>query len=238
MQQPPEFPPPPPGQFPQPPGQSPPPTQYPQGSPTAQYPPAQYPPAQYPPAQYPPAQYPPQGPYATQPWPGTTPAPYAARPARPGSVTAASVLLIILAVPPILFAIAAFVGAGLFHSANGRLNDTPFSGFGDAVARVAVVFGIVSLAYGVTKLIAGIRSLAGRNAWRVTGIVLSAVGAAFWVLTLIGSIGGNRDSFQNHGPNGGGIVLSLIFLAMNLITLILLGKAGDYFHQAQGQYRG
>jgi hypothetical protein len=134
------------------------------------------------------------------------------------------VLLIVLAVPPILFAIAAFVGAGLFHSANGRLNDTPFSGLGDAVARVAVAFGVVSLAYGVAKLIAGIRSLAGRNAWRVTGIVLSAIGAAFWVLALVGSISGNRDSFENHG--------------MNVVTLVLLGRAGDYFRSASGQYRG
>ncbi len=214
MQQPPEFPPP-------PPGQSPPQTQ-PQG---------------FPPAQYPPAQYPPQGPYPTQPWPGPAPAPYAGRPVRPGSVTAASVLLIILAVPPILFALLAFVGAGMFHSANGRLNDTPFSGLGDAVARVAVVFGIVSLAYGVAKLIAGVRSLAGRNAWRVTGIVLSSVGAAFWVLALVGAIGGNRDSFQDNGPNGGGIVLSLIFLAMNLVALVLLGRSGEYFRSASGQYR-
>ena len=225
MQQPPEFPPPPPGQYPPPP---------------AQYPPPQtaYPPGQYPAPQSPPAQYPPQGPYASQPGPGAGPAPYAVRQARPGSVTAASVLLIVLAVPPILFAIAAFVGAGLFHSANGRLNDTPFSGLGDAVARVAVAFGVVSLAYGVAKLIAGIRSLAGRNAWRVTGIVLSAIGAAFWVLALVGSISGNRDSFQNHGPNAGGIVLSLIFLAMNVVTLVLLGRAGDYFRSASGQYRG
>jgi hypothetical protein len=212
MQQPPEYPPPPQGQFPPPPVQS----------PTAPYPPAQYPA--------------PQGQYATQPWPGAAPVPSVRRD-RPGAVTAASVLLIILAVPPILFALLAFVGAGMFHSANGQLNDTPFSGFGDALARVAVVFGVVSLAYGVAKLVAGIRSLAGRNAWRVTGIVLSALGTAFWVLALVGSISGNRDSFEDHGPNGGGIVLSLVFLAMNLTALILLGRAGEYFRSSSGQYR-
>lgn len=226
MQQPPDLPPSPPGPAP-----APPPPQPQQGGYPAvpQYPPAPYPAPQ---GASPPQPWPGAAPYGTRPWPGTTPAPYGVRPERPGPVTAASVLLIVLAVPPIVFAIAAFVGAGLFHSANGQLNDTPFSGLGDAVARVAVAFGLVSLAYGVAKLIAGIRSLAGRNSWRVTGIVLSAIGAAFWVLALVGSISGNRDSFQNRGVNGGGVVLSMLFLAANLVALVLLARAGEYFRAA------
>src|SRR5204862_286545 len=83
------------------------------------------------------------------------------------------------AVPPILFAILAFVGAGVFHTENGKLTGSEFAGLGDAVARIILVFGIVSLAYGVAKLIAGIRTLAGRNGWRVTGVVLASIAAAF-----------------------------------------------------------
>jgi len=175
-----------------------------------------------------------QGPYSPQPWPdsSTAPGPYQGQPGRPGSVTAAAVLLIILAIPPILFAILAFVGAGVFHTENGKLSGTEFAGLGDAVARIIVVFGIVALAYGVAKLIAGIRTLAGRNGWRVTGIVLSAIGAAFWVLALIGSINGNNNnsSFDtNSGPNAGGIALSIAFLVMNVLAIVLLARSGEYF---------
>ena len=119
---------------------------------------------QQPPGGFPP---PPQGPNPPQPWPASAPGPYQGPPTRPGSVTAASVLLIVLAVPPIVFGVLAIVGAGLFHTENGKLSDTEFAGLGDAIARIVLVFGIVSLAYGVTKLIAGIRTLAGRNAWRI-----------------------------------------------------------------------
>src|SRR3954466_7936202 len=173
-----------------------------------------------------------QGPYAAQPWPGATPGPYQGPPQRPGAVTAASVLLIILAVPPILFAILAFVGAGVFHTQNGKLSGSEFAGLGDAVARIILVFGIVSLAYGVAKLIAGIRTLAGRNGWRVTGIGLASRPAAFWVLALIGSINGNNNNegFEtNTGPNAGGIGLSIAFLAMNVLVIVLLARSGEYF---------
>jgi hypothetical protein len=119
-----------------------------------------------------------------------------AAPARPGSVTAASVLLIILGVIPCIFA-------------------------------------VLALAYGVVKLIAGIQVLKPKNGWRVTGIVFASIGAAFWVIALIGSISGNNNNNQfdttNSGPNAGGIVLSLVLLAANAITIVLLARAGAFF---------
>jgi hypothetical protein len=185
------------------------------------------------PPQYPP---PPGDPYAPQPWPGGQatgpPNPYVSRPERPGSVTAAAILLIVLSILPLLVALAAFVGASFFHRVNGRLDNTDFSGLGDAVAGVVIAFGVVSLAYGVVKLIAGIKVLGGSNAWRVTGIVFAALGAAFWVLALIGSVNGNDNSdLQPHRTNAGGVALSIVFLALNVLVIVLLAKAGGYFHR-------
>jgi hypothetical protein len=185
------------------------------------------------PPQYPP---PPGDPYSPQPWPGAQPAPYQygapPRETRPGSVTAAAVLLIVLSVIPMLVAIALFFGASVFHRANGEFDNTQFSGIFDDIAGVAVAFGVVSLAYGVVKLIAGIKVLSGSNAWRVTGIVFAALAAALWVLSLIGSVNGNQNDFQDTGPNAGGAVFSALLLAANIVVIVLLARAGDWFHRA------
>jgi hypothetical protein len=181
---------------------------------------------------------PPQDPYAPQPWPGGSqpgpyqaqPAPYQGPPRRPGSVIAAAVLLMILAVIPFLLALAAFVGASLFHKVNGRFTNTQFSGLPDAVARVVLVIGVISLVYAVVKLAAGIGVLSGRSGWRVTGIVFAALGAAFWALALIGAIGGdNNDAQTTHKASAGGIVFSLVFLVLNVTVIVLLGKSGEWF---------
>jgi hypothetical protein len=153
-------------------------------------------------------------------------------------VTAAAVLLIILAVVPMLIALALFVGAGFAHRVNGEFEGSGFAGLGDAIAGIAVAFGVVALAYGIVKLIAGIKVLGGSNGWRVTGIVFSALGAAFWVLSLIGSINGNENNngFSNvdTGPNAGGIAFSLVFLALNVVTIVLLAKSGPWFRALSG----
>ena len=65
-----------------------------------------------------------------------------------------------------------------------------------------VVLGVISLAYGVTKLIAGIRVLAASNAWRITGIVLAVLASGFWLPALIGrSV--TTDTTRATGRNNG-----------------------------------
>jgi len=184
------------------------------------------------PPQYPP---PPGDPYSPQPWPGSQPVPYqyGAPPSatRPGSVTAAAVLLIVLSVVPMLVALALFFGASVFHRANGQFDNTQFSGLFDNIAGIAVAFGVISLAYGVVKLIAGVKVLSGSNAWRVTGIVFAAIATGLWTLSLIGAIGGNQNDLQDTGPNGPGIAFSAILLAANIVVIVLLAKAGEWFRR-------
>lgn len=182
------------------------------------------------PAGYTPATPPP-------PPPGTTPM-------RPGSVTAAGVLLIILgafaAIGGVLFLVG---GAFLAGGDVGEQFEEQFgSGFGDvfeAAAGVLIVVAILVIAYAIFKIIAGAKVLGLRNGWRITGIVLSAVAMLGWVIVLIGSFQGSEQvgvdpttlelTTVSAGPNIGGIIFSLVFLAANTITLILLARAGSAF---------
>lgn len=185
---------------------------------------------------------PPPNPWTPQPWPGggtTTAPPHAYRPPprRPGSVTAASVLLIVLSVPPILGAILAFVGAGLFHRVGDRFTSPELRNLrdlSDTVVRLIVVLAVLSLAYGIVKLVAGIRVLAGSNSWRVAGIVLAVMASALWVLALIGTLEGNNGTPETtRGSAAGGAVLSAMFLAANILVIVFLARARAYFEDGR-----
>jgi hypothetical protein len=157
---------------------------------------------------------------------------------RPGGVTAAGILLIILgafaALGGILFA---FGGAFL---ASADFEDQFGGQFGDifgAAGGVLIVLGIVVIAYAVFKIIAGAKVLRLRNGWRIAGIVLCAVAIVGWILSLISAFQGQQtidpNTFETTqaGANIGGIVLAVIFLAANLTTLILLARSGQVFRR-------
>jgi hypothetical protein len=190
---------------------------------------AQQPPS-YPP---PPAQGPPAPGY---PAPGYQ----AGRPARPGSVTAAGVLLIILGSFAALGGIFVMIGAAFLATADFGELAPGFDVFG-AAAGIAVVLGIVVLVYATFKIISGAKVLALRNGWRIAGIVLCAVAIVGWILSLISAFqGGESGQFDPNtlefttvstGPNIGGIVLSAILLATNIITLVLLARSGEAFRR-------
>lgn len=162
--------------------------------------------------------------------------------ARPGSVTAAGILLIILGAFAAIGGLLALAGGAFL--ASGDFGDQFGGQFGDvfqAAGGVAVVVGILVIAYAVFKIIAGAKVLALRNGWRITGIVLCAVAMVGWLLMLIGSFQGTEqagidpNTFEfttvSTGPSIGGIIFALVFLAANTYTLILLARAGSAFHR-------
>jgi hypothetical protein len=188
-------------------------------------------------AQQPPGGYPP---------PPTGYAVPAAAPRRPGSVTTAGVFLIILGALAGLGGIfmtlgAAFLATADFGEQFGEQFGQQFGDLFQAAAGVAVVLGILVIVYAVFKIISGAKVLALRNGWRVAGIVLCAIAAVGWVLSLISSFaGGQQQSFDpttfevttvSAGPNIGGIILSLLFLGANVVTLVLLARAGHAFRR-------
>ena len=194
--------------------------------------------AQQPPAgpPQPPGGYPPQPPSGGYSQPAYPIAP--ARPARPGSVTAAGVLLIVLgafaAIGGAVVILGVVVGARVLQDLGGEFADVA----GTATA-IGVIVGVAVIVYAVFKIIAGARVIGLRNGWRITGIVLCAVAMVGWLVSLIGAFQGQNEDFAQFGvdvsvptgPNIGGIILSAVFLAANLLTLILLARAGSAFRR-------
>lgn len=156
------------------------------------------------------------------------------RPAtRPGGVTAAAVILIILGAIACIFGVLAIIAA---FAAEGALDDLDLGGIDSGtVTGVIAVVAILLLGYGITTLISGIKTLGLNNAWRVTGIVMASIGAAFWLLGFVGSFSSAEEinfetsTFTTGGPNYGSMVLSLAVLALNVLVIVLLAKNGRYF---------
>ena len=169
-------------------------------------------------SQQPPA-YPPAGP--------PPPPPPAGRPAvgiRPGGVTAAAVVLIILGVIYALFGVIAAIGGG----AVGDL-------LGGAFAGAVIAIGIVVVIFGVLEVIAGIRILGLSQGWRIGGIVLASIGAVFSLISLIGAFSGQQEfdfetgQITQGGINAGSLIFALIFLAANLFVIIQLARSRAAF---------
>jgi hypothetical protein len=172
-------------------------------------------------SQQPPGSYPPPGP---PPPPSAYPPPtgYQTAGTRPGGVTTAAVLLIILGA---LTAI-----GGLFVMIGGGALAGTFGGLGGVV----IVVGVLVLAYAVFEIIAGIKVLGLSSGWRIAGIILAAIGAVFSVISLIGSFSGQNqldpDTFEiTSGPNVGGIIFNLIFLTMYVLVVVLLARNSRAF---------
>jgi hypothetical protein len=203
----------------------------------AQQPPGEHPPP--PPQSYPAGGYPsggyPSGGYAT-------PAGFG----RPSSVTAGGVLLIVLGslagLGGLLFIMGGvFLVSADFDEVIGSQVTGPFRDLFGAAVGIFIVFGVLAIVYAVFKIIAGAKVLALRNGWRIAGIVLCAVACVGWVISLIGAIQGSDEaqfdlgtsefSTVATGPSIGGIIVALLFLAANVITIVLLARSGQAFRR-------
>jgi hypothetical protein len=185
----------------------------------AQQPPGGYPPAgppsgppsgpPPPPSGYQPAGYPPPGYQATT---------------RPGGVTAAAIMLIVLGGLTAIGGILIMIGGGALAGAFGGLGG------------IVIVFGLIALAYAILEIISGAKILGLSPGWRIWGIVLAAVGAVFTVISLIGNFSGgdpefdpNTFQFSSGGPNWGGIIFNLLFLAAYIVVIVLLVRNSRAF---------
>jgi hypothetical protein len=177
----------------------------PPGAPPPAGPPGGPPP---PPSSYPPSAYQPGYPAAT----------------RPGSVTAAAVLLIILGAVTAIGGIFIMVGGGALAGTFGGLGG------------VIIVVGVLALTFAVFEIISGIKILGLSPGWRIAGIVLCAIGAVFSLISLIGSFSGGEAQFDPEtlefstgGPNIGGIIFNLLFLAAYVVVIVLLARSSQAF---------
>lgn len=141
---------------------------------------------------------------------------------RPGMVTAAGVILIVLGVLTLVIGLFALLGAALFAGAAGSLGevaDTPagFGGMMGAFAGLIIVFVVIVLAFGTLEILGGIKAMAGRSWARITGIVLGVIGA---LLSLSG---------LTSPDAGGGIVVSIAIAAAFAFVVFALATTGRWF---------
>jgi hypothetical protein len=164
-----------------------------------------------------------EAPPAPSAWPaastgGTVVAPVA----RPGLVTAAGVVLIVLGVLTLVIGVFGIIGAAAFAGVAGSLGETADApaGFGNmmgAFAGLVVVVVILVLAWGVLQIVAGAKSLSGRNWARITGIVVGVIGALLFLAGLT-----NPDA-------GNGIFVNIAIAAAYVFVVIALAMGGSWF---------
>jgi hypothetical protein len=140
-------------------------------------------------------------------------------PERPGQVTAAAVILIVLGVIVALFGILALLGAALFPA----VADTPefreqFGTMSDAFGTLFLTFGIIVLAYGILETASGIFVLSGRTWARITGLIVAVLGVLFSLLGVLPS--------QNSGATN---VVSLVLLVAYGFVAWVLASRGAWF---------
>lgn len=139
---------------------------------------------------------------------------------RPGHLTAAAIILIVLGVLVSLLAVI-FILGGLLVGAAGDIPEfaEQFGPVSDAIGGFIVGLGVVILAYGVLKIVTGIYVLAGKSWARITGMILAILGGLFSLLGLFPT--------EDGGP--GGVIVSLVLLAAYVYSVWALATHGRWF---------
>jgi len=152
-------------------------------------------------------------------------------PAKPAGVVTAAVLGFVFGAIGILFSLALIFAGALFGGAAG---DTEIPGFGEvagAVAGIALVFGLLALAWTVVMIWGSVWALTGRS--RVMLLVGGSIAVAFTALNFFASLADADTS------GTGGIVLSLLFFLAALAIVVLLSmKPAAAFFAAHRARRG
>lgn len=188
------------------------------GEPRYGQPPQQYGP---PPHGQPPYGQPSYGQYgAPQPY-----GPHGPAPDRPGTVIGAAVLGFVFAA----FGIVVTLGAIFLGAVAGGLDeDAPggFDEFADAAAGIAIVIGLLALAWTAVLVWGAVWALTGRS--RVLLLVGGSIALFFTALGLLGSLGGS---------SAGDVVfnLSLFLGALAIVVLLSLPRSAEFFaaHRAR-----
>jgi hypothetical protein len=188
-------------------------------------------------------------------WP--TPPQPAAAPRRPGWVTTAAVLMLVVGTLSALIGVVLLVMALAFGPAwmelmagqPGMETVSPEAATGMMTAFF-IIIAVISLAWAAGHVAAGVGVLAGRGWARITGIVLSVMGLLYSLLLValtVGSFGMTAEIMQDpelrdlYGPGytpemmGTSILLSMLFILPWLIgyvvVLVVLIRSGAFFNR-------
>lgn len=175
---------------------------------------------------YPEPTAPPPMPQSTgYPPPGSPPPGYqwaaAGPPTRPGMVTGAAIVLLVLGVLTAILGLFALLAASIFTSG---MQIPGMEQFGEnatgAIGGVVAIFGGVIIVFGVLQVVSGINLFSARSWARILGIVLCVIGALFGLLALVPS--GNASA-------QGSPIFGLILLLANGFVVWALATTGRYF---------
>jgi hypothetical protein len=151
-------------------------------------------------------------------------------PARPAGVTIAAVFGFIFGALGVLFTVLLVFAGALFGGAAGGV-DEEIPGLGSfvgAVTGVLIVLGLLFLAWTIVTIWGSVRAISGRS--RVMLLVAGSIALFFTAIGFFGSLG-------DENTTAGGVILSLIFLAMAIAIVVLLSMkpAADFFaaHRAR-----
>ena len=147
---------------------------------------------------------------------------------RPGSVTAAAIILMILGVLLCL-------GGILFLIGGAALGSGGFGGLGGALGGAVAVIGVVLLAFGVLEIVTGINLFGGKSWARIVGFILAGIGLLFSLFGLLGSFSTQPASdfagTAATGPNVTNIIINLVVLVAYAYVIYALATAGRYFNR-------
>lgn len=141
---------------------------------------------------------------------------------RPGLVTGAGVVLIVMGVLTLIIGLFAMLGAAMFAGAAGGIGETAEApaGVGNmmgAFAGLIVVFVVLIVGWGILQIVAGVKAMSGRNWARITGIVVAIIGALFALSGLA-----NPEA-------GASIVISIAIAAAYAFVVFALATSGRWF---------
>lgn len=137
---------------------------------------------------------------------------------RPGIVTAGSITLIVLGVLWLLIGVVALLFGGVFAGGGAEEIAPGFEGMMGAFGGMLIFASILALLIGALKVWAGINALGGRSWARITGIVLSVIGAAMFAGGLFAATG------EDTNP-----ILNIVFIAAYLFVIYALATGGRWF---------
>ena len=155
---------------------------------------------------------------------------------RPGSVTGAAIIFLVLGVIVCLFGVLALLAGAFVGGAGGGIPGLG-AGVAGGIGAIAAVFGIIVLAFGVLQIVTGINLFGGKSWARILGFVLAAIGLLISVLSLLGSFSPTAQvdfatgATTTGGPNVVGIIIWLLVVAAYAYSIYALATAGRYFNR-------
>jgi len=140
-------------------------------------------------------------------------------PGRPGVVTAASVVMIVIGALVSLFGlIAALVGSQWQSFIRNPQVVDQIGVLPDSAGRILVLGGLILVTIGVLELVSGIYVLMARGWARILGLVLASIGSLFWALSVV-------------SVTARSAVVPLVLLGASAFVIWALAGNGAYFNR-------